>query len=375
MKLRIFALVATLLCANFPAMAQNYFPVRQKLSSSITYYVLTTGNDTACTGLTNAAYVSGSYPQNCGFATVQGAWNFVSQKLDLACNSVTIQIANGTYTTGVATTGGVVGGCGTSSVTFLGNTGSPSSVIFNTAIANAGVFDFGTGGFAGMGATITLNGMELRNSASGGNGVSAWGQGVAITLNNMRFGAITNNQIASQHGALIYAFGAALAPVGNATSMVLAQTGGHVYLDGSTITCSNNPAYTATWNSNLAGLIAAAGATFSGCSGVTGTRFVVTNHGTIYTANAGATFIPGNSGGLVASGGLYDGQNYYNLDALTFATLPPAVAGDVAYIVDALAANCGDASCTTWGTTVTGGTGALKRLLWYNGTNWILIGK
>ncbi len=64
-----------------------------------------------------------------------------------------------------------------------------------------------------------------------------------------------------------------------------------------------------------------------------------------------------------------------SLPALTFATLPPAVAGTEAYISDGLAANCADTTCTTFGTNVTGGGGALKLLLWSNGVNWTLIGK
>jgi hypothetical protein len=35
----------------------------------------------------------------------------------------------------------------------------------------------------------------------------------------------------------------------------------------------------------------------------------------------------------------------------------------MAYISDGLAGNCGDAACTTFGTTVTGGGGALKLLM------------
>jgi hypothetical protein len=60
---------------------------------------------------------------------------------------------------------------------------------------------------------------------------------------------------------------------------------------------------------------------------------------------------------------------------LTFASLPAATAGTLAYITNGLATNCGDTTCTTFGTTVTGGGGALKLLLWYNGTNWTLFGK
>ena len=55
-------------------------------------------------------------------------------------------------------------------------------------------------------------------------------------------------------------------------------------------------------------------------------------------------------------------------------TLPPATPGTMAYITDGLAANCGDAACTTFGTTVTGG-GALKLFVWADGSHWTLKGK
>jgi hypothetical protein len=55
--------------------------------------------------------------------------------------------------------------------------------------------------------------------------------------------------------------------------------------------------------------------------------------------------------------------------------LPPAVPGTLAYISDGLGANCGDAACTTFGTTVTGGGGALKLFVWWDGSHWTLIGK
>ena len=59
----------------------------------------------------------------------------------------------------------------------------------------------------------------------------------------------------------------------------------------------------------------------------------------------------------------------------TYASLSSPTLGTVAVISDGKASNCGDAACTTWGTTVTGGTGALKLKIWYNGTNWTLAGK
>jgi hypothetical protein len=63
------------------------------------------------------------------------------------------------------------------------------------------------------------------------------------------------------------------------------------------------------------------------------------------------------------------------LQTRTFATLPAATAGTVVYIADGATGNCGDSACTTFGTAVTGGGGALKLLIWYNAAGWTLIGK
>ncbi len=83
--------------------------------------------------------------------------------------------------------------------------------------------------------------------------------------------------------------------------------------------------------------------------------------GTTGTTNVVFSTSPTISGPLVA--------------ALTFATLPAATAGTVAYITDGAAGNCADGTCTTFGTNVTGGGGALKLLIWRSNTNWTLIGK
>jgi hypothetical protein len=58
-----------------------------------------------------------------------------------------------------------------------------------------------------------------------------------------------------------------------------------------------------------------------------------------------------------------------------YANLPnPASLGQIYVITDGKASECGDGSCTTWGTAVTGGNGFLPLLVWYNGTYWQLIG-
>ena len=57
----------------------------------------------------------------------------------------------------------------------------------------------------------------------------------------------------------------------------------------------------------------------------------------------------------------------FKATAKTFATLPSSpVAGMQAYITDC--------NTTTWGATAAGG-GANKVMVWYNGTNWTVMGK
>jgi hypothetical protein len=63
------------------------------------------------------------------------------------------------------------------------------------------------------------------------------------------------------------------------------------------------------------------------------------------------------------------------IPGVVFTSLPGAVTGMVAYITDGKSTNCGDSACTTFGTSVTGGGGALKLRIWYNGVNWTLTGK
>ena len=68
--------------------------------------------------------------------------------------------------------------------------------------------------------------------------------------------------------------------------------------------------------------------------------------------------------------GILDHQNFrggHLFPALTFATLPSSpLAGMQRYITDS--------NTATWGATVAAG-GANKVMVWYNGTNWTVMGK
>jgi hypothetical protein len=58
-----------------------------------------------------------------------------------------------------------------------------------------------------------------------------------------------------------------------------------------------------------------------------------------------------------------------HITGVAFASLPTPAAGIVAYVTDA--ANVAPA----FGDTVSAGSGTTKVLVWYNGTNWTVIGK
>jgi hypothetical protein len=131
------------------------------------------------------------------------------------------------------------------------------------------------------------------------------------------------------------------------------------------------------------------GNTFIGSGTISGLTGVAIN----FANNAASQHITGNNFlGLSNNGdvtGFVAGTNswcYNNVNSqtcgakvplsVTFANLPAVPQnGAWAYVSDGLAANCADTTCTTWGTNVTGGGGALKLLVWYNGAHWTLAGK
>jgi hypothetical protein len=266
----------------FPAVTSVY---REKLTANRTYYVRTDGSNSN-NGLANTA--------GGAFLTVQKAIDTVAG-LDIQTFAVTIQIANGTYTGTVLVTGPWVG---SGTVTVLGNTGTPTSVVLTTSTAATSQVKVQAGG------NLTVRGVQL--VASGG-GAGA-GCLVAISASSILFDSVDfgtcSRQMQASGGASITGTGS-YSISGSATTHWFASAGGSIAVEGVTITLTGTPAYSGAFaNISNVGVAFVDSNTFSGSA--TGTRYTVAGNGVLYTGGASTTYLPGNAAGSTSTGGQYN---------------------------------------------------------------------
>lgn len=255
---------------------------RERLYANRTYYVRTDGSDSN-TGLVNNA--GGAW------LTLQKAWDVIHQTLDLNGYTVTVQIGDGTYSSaGVNAYGPVLGGKGTGSVVFQGNSGTPGNVVISVTSDTCFL--------ARDGGMLTVKDMELATTTSG-NCLSADGGG-AIAFSNVRFGACAGRHIDTRSRGVIYPIGS-YAITGGAQRHLFAGIGGMIDFSGTiTVTLTGTPAFSQSFARAAGGLIyvPSTAVTFSGAA--TGTRYTVASNGAIDTEGGGATYLPGNAGGSTA---------------------------------------------------------------------------
>jgi hypothetical protein len=310
--------------------------------------------------------------------TLKGACTVKSQLATFLNGAINIALADGTYSSADANsalcTNGGNGGNGPILTILTGNCTTPANVVLAVPDNSLGINNTDGGELVLKCVTIT--------GGNGSTGISG-GQYTITDIDTVHYGAFTSNGVhvalgknaiynitgggefydgnvafhwqLRQNAALSGAGGTTLGA--NVTDTDFLDTRGAVYVDLS--------AWTLT----------AAGHT------VTGQRANLIGPGYMLTAAAAScnTAIPGSSNCAITLG-FQDNANDAQTSApplatSTFGNLPTPVAGMYAYITNGLAGSCGDGTCTTWGTTVTGGGGALKLFIWYNGANWTLAGK
>jgi hypothetical protein len=256
---------------------------RELLAADRTYWVSPAGAD-ANDGRSAAA----------PFATLQRAYDVIVATLDTGGRTVTIQLADGTYTAGLAiakpwTGGGVV--------TLKGNAAAPANVVISTTNANA------IGVSAVLPAAFNVQDLKL-TTATSGDAIRHSGSG-QLAFQNVVFGAVP---AASYHlradapGAFILATGNYTISGGAGVHAGAVATGALVQLNNLTMTLTGTPAFAALFAYAVhAAQVYVSSTTFSGTA--TGTRYLAQLNGLIVTN--GAT-LPGSVPGSTATGGQYN---------------------------------------------------------------------
>lgn len=255
---------------------------REMLTADRTYYVRTDGSDSN-DGLSNT---SGG-----AFLTIQNAINVICSTLDVAGYTITIQVADGTYTTPIIAKVFAGGG----SIIINGNSGTPTNVVVNTTSANCFTNTSGSIGYS-------IRYMKLTTTTSG-NCIYC-GLGSRAFFQNIDFGAAPGSaHLYVEQGGKIQAQ-ATYTISGAATYHYVALSQGEVRVTGSwTVTITGSPAFTSFAYSASVGFIHHSSVTFSGT--VTGKRYDASENAVIKTYGGGANYFPGNTAGTTATGGQY----------------------------------------------------------------------
>lgn len=266
--------------------------LRKQLTADLSIYVSPTGNDTNNSGLALSS----------PFLTLQRAWNYIISTLDLNGFNVTVNVANGTYSGGLNARGSVAGLGTGNTVSFVGNVGSPGSVIISTTNAHAIS--------AQNGANFNISGFQLQATGTlGGAAASGILSTVSsnVTINGaMIFGACTGFHLWATQAALITGNAITYTVSGSSQGHLAASGSGSIVLLGPTINVSGTLSFSIAFASagNLA-LVSVTGSAINVSGTVTGTRYSVTSNSVISTSGGGANVFPGTVAGATSTGGQY----------------------------------------------------------------------
>jgi len=252
---------------------------REKLTANRNYYVATTGNDGN----------SGLHVLD-PFKTVQKAVDTVCGGLDMSNYSVTINIANGSYTTPIVLKPYV----GTVQPIITGNAADPNQVWVSTTANN----------------TITANNCmswDIRNmqlaANTSGSAIYATGCMSTVNISNIQFGQASGGyHVYATYGSTVNISGT-YKVTGRALAHWGAMSGANIVITSPTIILNSTYAFDTFADAAYGGFIRCPGITFSGSA--TGQRYAVLSNGVMETYGGGINYMPGNSAGAVMTGGQY----------------------------------------------------------------------
>jgi len=259
--------------------------VRELLTAVRTYYVRGADGSDANNGLANTA--------GGAFATIQKAVDVVAS-LDTAGFTVTIQIADATYT-GAVTLKNVVGFSIPGCLVIQGNNATPANVVVSTTSNSAFLAD-------GISTVWDIKDLKVQTTTSG-FGIKANNK-ATVRFGNINFGACASGQVEGDIGGMLIAL-SNYAISGSAPYHWRAFNTAQIICKGMTITITGTPTFSQAF-AGAGGLayLTVFSNTFSGAVGA-GTRWAADGLSIIQTAGGGATYIPGAGTPTATNGALY----------------------------------------------------------------------
>lgn len=280
--------------AQVAAGVQAVYPSRLVLLANTTIYVSTTGDDSSGTGLVGNPY-----------ATLVKAWTVIGQ-IDTNGYTVTIQLADGTYSGLQVGTGGGFGGnaqggpVGNGPIVIQGNTSDATKVVISDA---NNPFNFG----APAGSEITIKWLTVASAGSAHWGIGINGPATVRVAGSVIFSGVFAYAplfCAGMTSLLsISASGAHTVSNSGAGDSLFWVLSGYLELLSASFTASGGPTYNTIAQASSAGVISTYGATFFGT--FNGSRYNSDANSVINTFGEGATYFPGTAGGTTSNGGIY----------------------------------------------------------------------
>lgn len=260
---------------SFVLTSQRLYMPREYLLADRIYYVSTTGSDTN-TGLNPGA----------PFLTIQKAVDVVCNNIDMNSQQVTIQLADGTYTSGAVLKPYV----GTKAPIIQGNSSTPSNTLISTTSSNGiNLYDP---------VSWTIKNLKFTTITSG-SCIYAENNAV-IKLYNINFGSCMEAHMYAVSGANITSLSNYTISGGAKRHIGLSKSAKY-YADSITVTITGTPAFSEYFiGCYLVSTGVLTNMTFSGSA--TGSRYQSGYLSFIYT---NGTTLPGNAAGSTPSGGLY----------------------------------------------------------------------
>ena len=270
----------------------------------ILYVNASTGND-GYDGLTATVIGAGHGP----FATIQRAIA-ETQKWNMNGYSVTIEVANGTYTGPIIC--GTINGVGT--IFIIGNNTTPvdCQVVGPNigGLVNSAFIFSGTGHYVVSGFRVSVqSGTSVDDN---GYGIVSEATGMSLEIFDMQFGPCVGAHIVSTGGGfLLIGQGAInIEAEGNAPVHITAQANGTIEVSA---VSSERPVLDVLGSVTFTDFASASDAylnvVYNGITGagnVSATKYAASANGVISTAGSGTSYLPGNVAGFVTSGGVYE---------------------------------------------------------------------